>query len=260
MKETTAATNMFVIKTDVYEGPLEVLLDLIERRKLLINDITLAEVADEFVAYTRNMPDFQVHQVAQFVLVASTLLLIKSKSLLPVLELTPEEEEDVRNLEERLKLYKEIRILSRHVKSRFGVFVALPRQSTTSIDPVFTPGQEITQNSLLEAAERLITSFPTPEKLHEVVVDKVMSLEDMITTLTGRVQDALSMSFKEFSKTSHKDATIKEIKLNVVVSFLALLELVKDGIVAARQQVAFEDIQMEPQGTAGNRRNKISIK
>jgi segregation and condensation protein A len=71
----------FVIKTPVFEGPLELLLSLIEKRKLFINDIALASVADEYMEHVRTLSEFPMRDVAQFVLVAATLVLIKSKSL-----------------------------------------------------------------------------------------------------------------------------------------------------------------------------------
>jgi chromatin segregation and condensation protein Rec8/ScpA/Scc1 (kleisin family) len=88
----------FKIKTHVFEGPLDVLLSLIEKRKLFINDISLSQVANDFIAYVEYIQNEEngdqkkvVDNLAQFILVASTLVLIKSKSLLPQLSLSEEE-------------------------------------------------------------------------------------------------------------------------------------------------------------------------
>ena len=83
----------FSIKTHVFEGPLELLIELCEKRKLLINDISLAEVTDEYIRRVSEMQEKSLPNTAQFIGLAATLLLIKSKSLLPVLELTKEEDE-----------------------------------------------------------------------------------------------------------------------------------------------------------------------
>ena len=96
----------FKVRVGEFEGPLELLLDLIEKRKLHISDVSLSQVADEFIEYTKSIEDFPIADSADFILVASTLLLIKSKSLLPNLELTVEEEENIGELEKRLALYK----------------------------------------------------------------------------------------------------------------------------------------------------------
>ena len=97
------------VKTSVYEGPLEVLLELIEKRKLLINDISLASVTDEYIARVNTMPHLPVGETAEFISLAATLLLIKSRSLLPNLQLSEEESRDIKELEYRLALYQLIK-------------------------------------------------------------------------------------------------------------------------------------------------------
>ena len=74
---------LFTVKTQSFEGPLDLLLDLIEKRKLFINDISLVKVTDDFIAHVRQFENLPMAESAHFILVASTLLLIKSKSLLP---------------------------------------------------------------------------------------------------------------------------------------------------------------------------------
>src|SRR6185437_17165579 len=97
------------VKTSVYEGPLELLLELIEKRKLLINDISLAAVTDEYIARVNAATDHPVGETAEFVALAATLLLIKSRSLLPTLELSSDESRDIKELEYRLALYQIIK-------------------------------------------------------------------------------------------------------------------------------------------------------
>ena len=81
----------FKVKTSSFEGPLDLLLDLIEKRKLFINDVSLAKVTDDFIAHIKQFDDLPMAESAHFILIASTLLLIKSKSLLQELNLTEEE-------------------------------------------------------------------------------------------------------------------------------------------------------------------------
>ena len=95
----------YIVNTGAFQGPLELLLSLIEKRKLFISDISLSEVTDDFINHVKNTSDFPMSQSAHFVLIASTLLLIKSKSLLPTLEFTEEETESMEDLERRLKSY-----------------------------------------------------------------------------------------------------------------------------------------------------------
>src|SRR3989344_4122925 len=107
----------FTVKQEHFEGPLELLLDLIEKRKLFVSDVSLAKVADDYISYVKNLSEFPVADSAHFVLIASTLLLIKSKSLLPNLDLTTEEQVSIEDLEHRLRLYERMRKLSRSLGS-----------------------------------------------------------------------------------------------------------------------------------------------
>jgi segregation and condensation protein A len=234
------------VRTEVYEGPLDVLLNLIEKRKLLINDISLAAVADDFISYVNNHREFPISQASQFIIVASTLLLIKSKSLLPVLELTEEEEQSVEELENRLTLYQKYRDLSRHVTGRFGVHILFGRSTSKQREPYFSPDDTMTVEALHTAVSSVLIHLPTKrERLAQATVEKVISLEVMIDRLTSRIQNAMKLSFKDFAKRADSDATPREVKVHLVVSFLAMLELVKQGAIRVEQEAQFSDIIME---------------
>jgi segregation and condensation protein A len=228
----------FTVKQPTFEGPLELLLDLIEKRKMHVNDVSLSKVADDYIAYVRNLSEFPVAEGAQFVLVASTLLLIKSKSLLPTLSLTTEEQASIEDLNRRLRIYERMRALAQKIKPLFGTNVLFSR-GERKLDPVFTPDADMTAPNLLEAARRVLANLPKREFLPKVVIDKVISLEQMIDSLTKRVSESLKMSFREFSG-AHKGE-----KVNVIVSFLAMLELVKQGVIDVTQEKHFDDIHME---------------
>ena len=229
----------FTIKTQFFEGPLDLLLDLIEKRKFFINDISLAKVTDDFISHIKQFENMPMGESAHFILVASTLLLIKSRSLLPELNLTDEEKGDIRDLETRLKIFKRVKEASIRVKNLFGDQVIFPQSQSKPINPVFAPDPQFTLERALSSLKDLINRLPKKERLPRVVVRKVMSLEEMIGTLTKRITSHLRMSFKEFTK-EHK-----ENRVNVIVSFLAMLELVKQGIVYVSQESNFGDIVME---------------
>ena len=90
---------VYRIKTDEFEGPLDLLLTLIEKRKFFINDISLSKVADDYLDYIRSQDNLLVKDTTHFLLIASTLVLIKSKSLLPSFTLTEDEQGDIKDLE-----------------------------------------------------------------------------------------------------------------------------------------------------------------
>jgi segregation and condensation protein A len=234
-------SEKYTVKTESFEGPLDLLLTLIEKRKLFINDISLSKVADDFINYVQRIGNFPIAESAQFILIASTLLLIKSKSLLPTLNLTEEEESSIQDLEHRLKLYQRIRDLSLHVKDRFGKNVIFEKNASRMITPVFSPDESMTLPGLLTSIKSVLINLPKKEFLPKAVVKKVISLEEMIESLTHRITSSMKMSFKDFAQVG------KQEKVHVIVSFLAMLELVKQGVIDAQQHQDFDDIHLETQ-------------
>lgn len=230
----------YKVKVGEFEGPLDLLLDFIEKRKLHINDVSLSQVTDDYIAYVKTLQEFSIPGIAHFILVASTLLLIKSRSLLPSLSLSEEEQTDIEDLQERLRIYKRVRELSRHVKENFGKNIIFGRGEQKFITPIFSPDESITPTSLLGALKIAIQSIPIKEFVPQAIVKKIVSLEEMIERLVEKVQKNLKLSFKEFAKGSVE-------KVEVIVSFLAMLELVKQGSIDVVQEKRFEDIHMESQ-------------
>ncbi|TSC60870.1 MAG: segregation and condensation protein A [Parcubacteria group bacterium Gr01-1014_107] len=227
----------YKVKVESFEGPLDLLLSLIEERKLFINDISLAKVTDDFVEYIKGVDHFPIALSAQFILIASTLLLIKSKSLLPILELTEEEEGDIETLEKRLEEYRRIKELSQHLHRLFGRALIFGR-SQRYFEPVFSPTTEINKRNLLDSLKAVLNDFPVENsKLSKATVKKVLSLEEAIERIIKRIEKSLILNFKEFSS---KEST----RENIIVSFLALLELFKRGTVELTQEKQFGDIQI----------------
>lgn len=224
------------VKTPIYEGPLEVLLELIEKRKLLINDISLAAVADDYIAKVNSMEELPVGETAEFIALAATLLLIKSRSLLPTLELSDEESRDIKELEYRLAVYQLIQETSHGLARLPGVYLyeGRPRE----LEPLFIPDPSVTTSSVRAAAQALIDGFPSTLALPKVAVKKIVSLEEMIDRMAARIQSAFKLSFKEFTGSAKERG-------EVIVGFLALLELVKQGIIKAQQDTQHGDIMLE---------------
>ena len=231
--------TQFKIKTPIFEGPLDLLLSLVEKRKLFINDISLAQVTDDFITHIQNFEDMPMGDSVQFILIASTLLLIKSKSLLPTLSLTEEEEQGIHDLETRLEIYQRIKDASIHIQKMFGDKILFAPQQSRVREPVFSPHSSMTLVSLAQAVKDALKALPKKEILPTAIVRKVVSLEEMIDTLTQRITSGLRMKFSEFSSVH------KEERVNVIVSFLAMLELVKQGVIHVSQEATFGDIHME---------------
>ena len=241
MEPTTRKIN-FDIRTEVYEGPFEVLLDLIEARKLLVNDLALASITEEYIQHVRAQEAFPVEETASFVQIAATLLLIKSKSLIPDLILTEEENADINDLKRRLEAYEKVREASRELARIFGKSPMLPAGERAA-EPFFAPSRDLSQTALAEALARVLAAREAVEELPETRVRSLISIEEVMGQLAKRVQSALTLSFKEFT------GSAKE-KVDIVVSFLALLELVKQGAVAAEQSQQHGDIRISHTASA----------
>jgi segregation and condensation protein A len=232
----------FLIKTDSYEGPFEVLLDLIEARKLLVNDLALANITEEYIEHVRSQESFPVEETSQFIQIAATLLLIKSKSLIPDLTLTEEESADIDDLKRRLEVYEKVREATRELARIFGKNV-LFSEGARPVEPFFAPTRDLSTKTLAEALGRVLTAREDVEALPEARVKPIVSIEEVMSKLAKRVQSAMTLSFKDFA------GSTKE-KVEIIVSFLALLELVKQGSVIAEQYQQHGDIRISNSETS----------
>ncbi len=235
--ETVTAKTGFLVKTGSYEGPFDMLLDLIESRKLLVNDLALASITEDFIQHIREQATFPVEETADFIQIAATLLLIKSKSLIPDLMLTEEENADVEDLKNRLAAYEKIREAARELSRIYGKTVMV-RAGWRAPKIVFTPSRDLSANALAEIFARMLsTREKVIEELPKARVKPLITIEEMMDQLAKRVQKSLSLSFKEFAGNA-------KMRVEIIVSFLALLELVKQGAVAAEQFDTHGDIRI----------------
>lgn len=245
MSETVSAYNL---KTSAFEGPLELLLSLIEGRKFFVNEISLAEVTNDYLKYIETLnqlsDDKKIENISSFILTAATLILIKSRSLLPDISLTEDEKENISDLELRLKLYEIIKKASLLIKEQFAKrIIYQPCERIWSL-PIFSPDPLINKENIGKIMSEIISQVPKKkEVMPELEIKKVIKIEEVIDDLTSRIQNALNLSFREFS--NPKDSKTKEeAKVHIIISFLAMLELVREGVIDVIQNSSFEDIKM----------------
>ncbi len=229
-------TNTFSLETESFQGPLEALLDLIEARKLSISEITLADVTDSYLAYVEKLPEMPLGETAQFILVASTLLLIKSRTLLPTLTLSDDERESVEELERRLARYAIVRKAAKLLRKEWGVAPYRFVKRAPVRAPVFNPA-EASLETISSVFRRLISLLPKADALVQASVAPVLALEDVIVSLKNRLQGAFKARFSELTKTKDRH--------EVIVYFLAMLELVRNGSASVTQEKLFDDITIE---------------
>lgn len=238
------------VRTQAFDGPLELLLGLIEERKLSINEISLGQVAEEYLKHAEMLKNeksaFYHEDLASFLVVAATLILIKSRSLLPGFFVTKEEKEDIEELEMRLKAYQTIKIMAGKLgeisSSHRSLYTRVP---FTEIPPSFLPPhKKPSLQTMLNLLKNLLQSIPQKYELPQKIVKKIISLEEKITEFSRRVEEGMV-------KTFHDMVNNKKEKVEVIVSFLAMLELVKIGIIAVQQSASFETIYINH----GSRKN-----
>ncbi len=224
----------------MFEGPLDLLLNLVEKRKLFINDISLAKVTEDYIDFVNKQRVFPLSQASHFIYISSTLLLIKSKSLLPNMELTEEEEESIEELETRLKLNKIFKRVSIDVGNRFGKKILFRKKPAPRGEPIFNPPENLKIDDICIAMENVLSNLPRKAKIQEASVGKKINLSDVMENMSKRINTSLQLSFKKFT---NFDEYSKE---SILTNFLALLELVRKGRAMASQYSTFSDISIEP--------------
>ncbi len=226
--------------TAVYQGPLDKLLELIEGKKLDINQLALAEVTAEFLDYLEKMeadPESRVYPqlLAEFLSVASHLLLIKSKALLPQVELSEEEARDVQDLENRLKLYKELRGTQHEIKKIWDPTPTMMfREFLKHAAPVFYPPGKLQAKDLHATVSALAEQIKRVVPVAQTVKREVLNMKQKIEELMERLRKA-PLKFSELKKRGAS-------KGELVVLFLAVLHLVRQRFADAEQGESFGDL------------------
>ncbi len=230
------AGTTYELRLEEFSGPLEKLLTLIEEQKLEINRVSLAKVTAEFLKYLESLEKVEPRLLADFIAVAAKLILIKSHTLLPELKLAEEEEREIADLEARLKFYREFRGSEEHVKSLWQKRASFGRAYLMNLPPGFYLSQKLSPADLLKEMEKIANELASwlPEVRREEV--KLITLEEKLSELMGRLDKALTSSFNDIAKG-------KEPR-EVIVLFLALLHLLKEAVIRVEQEKLFAEIKI----------------
>ncbi|MEN9881252.1 MAG: segregation and condensation protein segregation and condensation protein [Candidatus Parcubacteria bacterium] len=235
----------FTIKLDRYEGPYTKLLEFIQNRKLSITEISLVTVADDYIAYIKTLDQKNVVDVSQFIVVASTLMLMKAKSLLPSVVYTDEEEKQVHDLEHKLELFAVLSNASEKLKSVYGKKILYTRPHITQKNSiVFVPDPRVTSVFLQSIALLTLLTFVVPKTLVKVAVEKALRIENVIESLLDRVNKAQAFSLQSLAQGA---SNYEEHKKLLIVNFIALLELLRTGSLQASQHADGGEIYIESQ-------------
>lgn len=233
---------IFAVEHEKFQGPLHFLLEEIEREKLSVSEFALAKITDSFLRYVKTLSAEKETEISEFLVVASRLLLIKSRTLLPELPLTEEEKLSVNELYDRLKLLGNIRERMEDLRDALKKGdVMRERESLQGIPIVFYVPADLSPDGLADAFKQVLAAIPKPQKLKEEEIKKVLSLEEAIQALQESLQTRAEEFFSNIVKSS-KDKT------EIIVNFLALLELARQKIIHLKQEKAFGDIVIKRHG------------
>lgn len=229
---------MYNVRIEQFEGPLDLLLELINKEKMDITNISLAQIADQYLDYLEKKEDINIVNLADFLTVAAKLILIKSKALLPLLDLSSEEEEEIFDLEQQLEEYRKFKLAALEIEKIFNnKFQSFSRDNFVEIEPQFSPPEGIGAKELADIYNNILGQIPVFEKLEEERITKVVSLKERIDNLKEMLSNKAEINFSELIKKGGD-------KVEVIVSFLAILEMVKRKIVVVEQGDMFYEIKL----------------
>lgn len=229
-----------------FSGPLDLLLSLIEEGKMDIETISLASVTGQYLARVRAAGALPPEHLAEFLLVAATLLLLKSWKLFPELRLSEEEEERIASLEDQLREYRKFREAAKQFIQRWNQGILLsPREGFHGMQVTFYPPTNVDPPALVAAMHTVVRNLPRFELLTEEIVRRVVSIEERIRDIERRVREQSQMTFQTIAAGAAS-------RLELIVSFLALLELVKQRLVSVQQGDAFHDILVSRRAEASS--------
>ncbi len=232
---------MFNIKSEQFSGPMDLLLRLVEEKQLTITDIALSSVTNEYLAYIREI-NANSNELADFLVIASTLILIKSKAILPTLELSKEETEEILDLKERLLLYKVFKEKSKYIGEIFGKQSKLFSHAPfLDVEIIFSPPKTLTLDMLNQAFKSIFELYQKEKIILPTKKIKILvNLKDRIQNLCKIFTQKKNCKFQDI-------ASDKEDKISMVVNFLAILHLAKDGLITLDQDSNFGEINIASQ-------------
>lgn len=226
----------FEVRLQQFSGPLQLLLDFIEKEEVPITDVSLATITEDYLNHV-NSNEVPTEELADFLIVATKLLYIKSKAILPLPDLDEEEEESTLALQ--LKMYKEFVDASKHIEKLFeSSNTMFAREKTLVVKPrEFVAPKGVTGSVLSKAFKSLLKRLEPFFALQAASIKRVVSVQEKIRQMQDAILERSRMTFKEVVKGAGS-------KVDIVVSFLALLELVKLKVVSTVQQDTFKDIEI----------------
>ena len=227
------------IKIQQFTGPLDLLLQLIEEQNLDITQISIARVTEQFLYHVKHLEHVDPTTLADYLSMAAKLLVIKSKSILPTLQLDPEEEEITVDIESRLVLYRRFKEAAKHLKALDArQLQGFEREVTFDEKSTFYPDPEVTPDRLHANILSVLKALEEIANLPKRTIREAVSIQEKIRHLQGLISSQIETKLSTLLTTA-KDKT------EVIVTFLALLELIKQRILVVDQEALFADVTIK---------------
>ena len=242
MSLNTAAHQIgdYKVATPIYQGPLDLLLQLIESSELDITTLALAQVTDQYLSHLRQMQEFAADEVSAFLVIATKLIQIKSEALLPRPPTRqPGEEDPGEALARQLIAYKRYRQIAELLIERETANLRsyLRLASPSKIEGVVDLS-DITLQDLVSAAQQIFTQASLKASLSNMVPAPRVTIREKIAELAAALRKNKQISFQSLFVS-------RRTRLEIVVTFLAMLELVKRHLVQASQDQLFGEIWID---------------
>ncbi|MFH1429924.1 MAG: segregation/condensation protein A [Candidatus Uhrbacteria bacterium] len=240
------------VKLEQFEGPLDLLLRLIEQEELDITAIALAEVCEEYLAHLKQVEHRLPEEVADFLVIAAKLIYLKSLELVPAIE--GEEHEDVTGLADQLRIYRAFVEASQELAERYQADACsfafqgartLPGREKRP----FTPPPRLTVAILQQTYAHLIREIEPIVRIPRAVIGRVISIDDRIAEIRRLILDQPHASFEEVLRG-------KNGRDECIVSFLAILELMKQEEIRVKQDSQFAPIRIDRPRTSASSTNR----
>ena len=247
--------DMPIIKLQNFDGPFDLLLHLIKKNKMSINEIKIHDITRQYLDYIKLMKELDLEITSEFIVLAATLIEIKSKSLLPKIEVEVDEKDEkdlIKELKNKLieyKRFKKVALFLKNKEEKSGLIFTKKPEIIEESDDGFNENylKNISMIELYDLYNDLIKKYNEKQNINtierKVNVDKY-KIEDKIEELKNNLQDK---NVIKFSKISDRCSC----KLEIVVTFLALLELIKDNFIKVLQYDNLGEIIIEKQINGG---------
>jgi segregation and condensation protein A len=241
MPSLATPISRYTVFTPVYEGPLDLLLQLIERAELDITSLALAQVTEQYLEHLRGLTEHSPGEVSAFLVIAARLLQIKSEALLPrPPQRAPGEEDPGEALARQLIIYKRFKELASLLLQRETIhWRTYPRQAPPPQIELGIDLNGLTIDELLITASQLFSLQSDFPELNSVVPAPRVTIREKIVQIADFLRSHQSGTFDQLLGG-------RRYRLDLVVTFLALLELVKRRMVLAQQEALFGQISFEP--------------